>query len=230
MGKSIDLNLEHKESKPLSFRPSNAFNESIELFYSKFGEDSHSRADICNEAMRAFRNKAFLFDSNKSKDGNDGINLLIRDAMKVTGDLTPSELNGLVVAWVNIVTKDKEDYKAPVIEFDDYGKNIFRVIFRNIYSFWGKVGLYKSGSCFKQAEKVLEESQEVCEAFNIYSRKTRSDSRKLALKKEIGDLFISLFNFCEILGFDLEECVNLSHKKNKDRDYYMKDVECLRDK
>ncbi|MCP4103856.1 MAG: hypothetical protein GY750_20925 [Lentisphaerae bacterium] len=98
-----------------------------------------------------------------------------------------------------------------------------------IMSFWKEIGLYRTGNVNKQLAKVREEFTEVTKAFCLYMIKA-DEKRRANLQKEIGDLFISLLNFCEILGFDIEECAILSHEKNEKRNYYMVEDECVRDK
>ena len=98
-----------------------------------------------------------------------------------------------------------------------------------IMSFWAKVGLYKAGCTNKQLKKIREEFMEVCVAFYEYFL-TQNDETKRNLEKEIGDLFIAILNFSELLGLDIEICAKLSHEKNNKRNYYMKGNECVRDK
>jgi NTP pyrophosphatase (non-canonical NTP hydrolase) len=98
-----------------------------------------------------------------------------------------------------------------------------------IMSFWSAVGLYKKGSIGKQRNKIREEFQEVCSALYEHTL-TANDETKQNLEKEIGDLFTALLNFSEMVDLDLEMCAKLSHHKNKDRKYYMKGDECVRDK
>ena len=99
-----------------------------------------------------------------------------------------------------------------------------------IMSFWSAVGLYRRGCVNKQLSKIREEFMEVMKAFYEYLHVDKSEENKLNLQKEIGDLFIALLNFCEILGFDIEMCAKLSHNKNDKRNYYMRGDECVRDK
>jgi NTP pyrophosphatase (non-canonical NTP hydrolase) len=77
---------------------------------------------------------------------------------------------------------------------------------------------------------VREEFMELMKAFYQYYYVDKSESNRKELQKEIGDLFIALLNFCEILGFDIEVCAKMSHDKNKERDYRMIGGECVRDK
>ena len=99
-----------------------------------------------------------------------------------------------------------------------------------IMSFWSAAGLYKAGCVNKQLCKIREEFMELMKAFYEYYYVDKSEENKLNLQKEIGDLFIALMNFCELLGFDIEMCAKLSHEKNQNRNYYMKGDECVRDK
>jgi len=100
----------------------------------------------------------------------------------------------------------------------------------NIMSFWTAVGLYENGCQNKQLAKIREEFMEVMESFYKYKHVDDSYSNKLLLQKEIGDMFIALMNFSELLGFDIEMCAKLSHDKNSNRNYYMRGSECVRDK
>jgi len=98
-----------------------------------------------------------------------------------------------------------------------------------IMSFWSAIGLYRAGCVSKQLCKVREEFMEVSTAFMHYMINSNQENKE-DLQKEIGDLFIALMNFSELLGFDIEMCAKLSHDKNSDRNYYMRGNECVRDK
>ncbi len=100
----------------------------------------------------------------------------------------------------------------------------------DIMSFWSAIGLYKNGCQNKQLAKIREEFMEVMKAFYNLNHVEDSYENKLNLQKEIGDLFIALMNFSELLGFDIEMCAKLSHDKNSSRNYYMRGNECVRDK
>ena len=99
-----------------------------------------------------------------------------------------------------------------------------------IQSFWEGVGLYANGCPNKQVAKIREEFMEVLKSFYDFQYVDTSENNKDELERECGDLFISLMNFCEILGFDIELCAKLSHDKNSNRNYYMRGNECVRDK
>jgi NTP pyrophosphatase (non-canonical NTP hydrolase) len=87
---------------------------------------------------------------------------------------------------------------------------------------WTKKGLYKSATNEKQTEKLLEEAQEVKEAFESESEE--------AQKKEIGDCLTVIINLCQINNFTPEECLQLAYLKNTKRDGKMLDGEFLHDK
>ena len=99
-----------------------------------------------------------------------------------------------------------------------------------IMSFWDKVGLYEKGCKNKQLAKIREEFMEMMKAFYKYNYVDKSPRWKDELQKEIGDLFIAMMNFSELMGFDIESCARLSHHKNESRTYYMRGDSCVRDK
>jgi NTP pyrophosphatase (non-canonical NTP hydrolase) len=87
---------------------------------------------------------------------------------------------------------------------------------------WTGNGLYKSATNYKQIEKLLEEVQEVRDAFII--------ERELEQKTEIGDCLTVIINLCQMNKFTPEECLHLAYVKNEKRDGKMLDGEFLHDK
>lgn len=73
---------------------------------------------------------------------------------------------------------------------------------------WGKAkGI---NNVDKQILKIHEEAVEVHDA--LYKEKG-----ELAVKTEIGDVLVTTIILADILGFDIQECLQLAHDKNKVR-------------
>lgn len=98
---------------------------------------------------------------------------------------------------------------------------IFEELKQKTIMHWTEKGLYDSATNDKQSEKLIEEAEEVAEAFALDNEEEQ--------KKEIGDVLTVIINLCKKNNFTPEECLYLAYEKNKKRDGKMSGGEFLHD-
>ena len=75
-------------------------------------------------------------------------------------------------------------------------------------------GIYTHGTALGQAEKTLEEAQELIDAIKIGSKPQASDA--------IGDVLVTLVNCAALLDLDVRQCFYEAYQEIKDRKGQMK--------
>lgn len=92
-----------------------------------------------------------------------------------------------------------------------------------------EVKTFEKGTLEEAARKVCEEAVEFYGAYSIeikcercYANETllSETMRDIGLMMEIGDVITSIFNFCDRVGLDPQDCVDLTQTKNLVRGYY----------
>ena len=85
------------------------------------------------------------------------------------------------------------------------------------------VNTFRMGYIDESIDKIVEEANEVKEAYEAYI--TSLDSEKLfdnkcALELEIGDVVTAVANLCDKMHIDLQRCIDMVETKNIIRGYY----------
>ncbi len=92
-----------------------------------------------------------------------------------------------------------------------------------------KVKTFERGTIEQAARKVCEEAIEFygaysieiqCEGCSGSETKLSETIRDVSLMLEIGDVITAIFNMCERLGLQAQDCVDLAQTKNLIRGYY----------
>lgn len=97
---ALELILEHRESNGYKWRPTDHFNEAIELSKKHFGKVD--RAYIVRGALRSFRDSKFKYVPTVKKGANTPVTLEINDSIALTekryGKMTKYDIEGIVIA------------------------------------------------------------------------------------------------------------------------------------
>lgn len=92
-----------------------------------------------------------------------------------------------------------------------------------------EVKTFEKGTLEEAARKVCEEAVEFYGAYSVEIKCEECESnetllsetiRDIDLMLEIGDVITAVFNFCDRLGLDPQDCVDLAQTKNLIRGYY----------
>lgn len=90
------------------------------------------------------------------------------------------------------------------------------------------VNTFRMGGIDTSVDKVVEEANEVKEAYENYrdSRtKEEAFANMCALQSEIGDVVTAVANLCDKMHIDAQRCIDIAETKNVIRGYYKFDEE-----
>lgn len=86
------------------------------------------------------------------------------------------------------------------------------------------VNTFKLGTILDSVKKVVEEANELEEAYFEYVDRNRSSESDYEchahMMLEIGDVLTATMNLCEKLGIRPQECIDMVETKNFIRGYY----------
>ena len=81
-----------------------------------------------------------------------------------------------------------------------------------------------------QLKSIMEELGELCHADLKQEQGIKgNENHELKIKDSVGDIFISLVNYCNVKGIDFDECLNIAYTEVISRDW-QKNPETGKDK